>query len=65
MTIIRWLASPDIITDMYKKIAMDNLKIAEKQVNVKKGDRRYYTLLIFKDSNLQTIFNIGRHERSF
>ena len=54
------LAPKAIIQDLYKRIATGDLVLTEKVINVKKGRRRY-TLIIAKDRNLQTVFNIGRH----
>ncbi len=60
MKIIEWLATPEIVEKMYKKQAKNNLAIDTKIVNVKKGKIRY-RLLIAKDKNLKTVFNLGRH----
>ena len=49
-----------LITDLYIKIATKDLKLEERVINVKKGSRRY-TLLILKDRNGETVFNLGRH----
>lgn len=50
-----------LITRLYQKLAKEALQIDERQVFVKKGNRRY-TLLIFKEAGkLETVFNIGRH----
>ena len=49
------------ITNLYLKIARKDLLVEERQVNVKKGKRRY-TLFISKEPNgLETVFNLGRH----
>ena len=48
-----------LIIDMYKKIARNELLIDIKKIRVKKGAVRY-TLLICKDKNLKTKFNLGR-----
>ena len=49
----------DLIISLYKKVALINLEIDTKEVSVKKGRVRY-TLLICKDKDLQTRFNLGR-----
>jgi hypothetical protein len=54
------LAPSSIVQALYKRQAIDQLQLTEKIINVKKGKRRY-TLIVCKDRNLQTIFNIGRH----
>jgi hypothetical protein len=49
------------ITNLYLKIAKKELLVEDRQVNVKKGKRRY-TLFISKEPNkLETVFNLGRH----
>ena len=50
----------ELIKSLYKQIAEDELSITTKVVEVKKGKIRY-DLLISKDRNLQTVFNLGRH----
>ena len=54
------LMPKELIRAMYRKIAEGELSITTKTVEVKKGKIRY-TLLIAKDKNLQTVFNLGRH----
>ena len=54
------LAPKVIIQQLYKRNATGDLLLTEKIINVKKGRRRY-TLIVVKDRNLQTVFNIGRH----
>ena len=54
------LAPIGLITQLYKTIAKNNLDITTQEVNVKKGKRRY-TLLIAKDKECKTTFNLGRH----
>lgn len=49
-----------LITALYKIIATNNLTLTEKIIEVKKGKIRY-TLLVIKDKDCQTIFNLGRH----
>ncbi|MBS4014474.1 MAG: hypothetical protein KGZ97_12090 [Bacteroidetes bacterium] len=44
----------------FKRIAVENLTITEKQVNVKKGKRRY-TLLVFITPAGEVVFNINRY----
>ena len=54
------LMPKEIITALYRKIAERDLQITTKIIEIKKGEIRY-TLLIIKDKNLQTVFNLGRH----
>lgn len=49
-----------IITELYRKVVERDLQITTKTIFVKKGHLRY-TLIVVKDKNLQTIFNLGRH----
>ena len=49
----------NFITNEYRKIAQSDLVVGTKEVQVKKGKRRY-TLFFVKDENLQTRFNLGR-----
>jgi hypothetical protein len=57
------LLPKDLITSLYKQIAERDLVITTKEVQVKKGNRKY-TLLVAKDKNLATVFNLGRHEEN-
>lgn len=54
------LMPKEIIRSLYRIVAEGDLEITTKVVEVKKGKIRY-TLVITKDKNLKTIFNIGRH----
>lgn len=55
------IANRKMITEIFRSYnRMDTLGIATKEVRVKKGKRRY-TLLIAKDGNNETVFNLGRH----
>jgi hypothetical protein len=47
--------------NIYTDIAIFDLQIETKMVNVKKGKRKY-TLFIAKDKENKTVFNIGRHK---
>jgi len=55
----KYLMPKQIITELYRQIATDDLKLITKEISVKKGKVRY-TLLIVKDKNLQTRFNLGK-----
>ena len=57
------LLPKNLITELYRKIAKNDLQLDIKEVNVKKGKRRY-TLLVVKDRNCKTVFNIGRCQDS-
>lgn len=57
------LMPKELISSLYKLIVKRDLEITTKEINVKKGRIRY-TLLIVKDKNLKTIFNLGRHFES-
>ena len=48
------------ITEWYRRIAERDLNIQTRTVLVKKGKLKY-TLLVVKDRNLETAFNLGRH----
>lgn len=50
-----------LIKSLYRQIAERDLVITTKEVQVKKGNRKY-TLLVVKDRNLTTVFNLGRHK---
>jgi hypothetical protein len=50
----------ELVKSLYRNIAEDELLITTKIVEVKKGKIRY-TLVIVKDKNLKTVFNLGRH----
>jgi transposase len=50
----------ELIKSLYRQIAENELQITTKIVEVKKGKIRY-TLMVVKDKNLQTVFNLGRH----
>jgi hypothetical protein len=54
------LMPEELITSLYRMIVKNNLQITTKVVNVKKGKIKY-TLVIIKDRELKTVFNIGRH----
>ena len=54
------LLTDSIITELYKKVAKRQLQIDTKIIEVKKGKIRY-TLVIIKDHNLKTVYNLGRH----
>jgi hypothetical protein len=49
-----------LITELYKKVVKNNLLIDIKYISVKKGKGRY-VLLIIKDKDCKTVFNLGRH----
>ena len=49
-----------LITELYRKIAKDSLRIDIKIIEVKKGKIRY-KLLILKDKDLKTVYNLGRY----
>ena len=53
------LLPKDIITRLYRVIVISDLNIQTREISVKKGKLRY-TLLIVKDKNLKTKFNLGR-----
>jgi hypothetical protein len=48
------------ITETYRILAADRLKVKTDAVKVKKGKRKY-TLLFFETNKGKTIVNIGRH----
>ena len=50
----------ELVKSLYRSIAEKELQITTKIVDVKKGKIKYI-LMIVKDKNLQTIFNLGRH----
>jgi hypothetical protein len=50
----------DLITSLYRKIVERDLLISTRAVFVKKGKIKY-TLMIIKDRNLETVYNLGRH----
>lgn len=52
-----------LIKSLYRQIAESDLQITTKEVQVKKGKRKY-TLLVVKDKNLQTVFNLGRYDEN-
>jgi len=52
----------ELIKSLYRHIAETELQITTKTDEVKKGKIKY-TLLISKDKNLQTVFNLGRHPK--
>jgi hypothetical protein len=54
------LMPKEIITSLYRLVVERDLNITTKEINVKKGKRRY-TLLVIKNKNLETVYNIGRH----
>jgi len=54
------LMPKELITSLYRIVVERDLVITTKIVEVKKGKIRY-TLMIVKDKNLQTVFNLGRH----
>ncbi len=58
------LAPKALIQQLYKRQATADLELTERIINVKKGKRKY-TLLILKDKNLQTRFNLGRHRSQY
>lgn len=49
-----------LITSLYREIASGDLKLDIREVSVKKG-RVKYALLICKDRELKTKFNLGRN----
>ena len=49
-----------LITELYRKVVERDLLIQTRTVFVKKGKIRY-TLLIIKNRNLETVYNLGRH----
>jgi hypothetical protein len=49
-----------LITELYRKVAKDNLNITTEIIEVKKGEVRY-KLLVIKDKNLKTVYNLGRY----
>ncbi len=54
------IAPKQLVINLYRAIAQKELLIEEREINVKKGKRRY-TLLILKDKNLETVYNLGRY----
>ena len=54
------LMPKELIRQLYKIVAEGDLQISVKEIEVKKGKIKY-TLLIVKDKNLKTVFNLGRH----
>jgi len=52
-----------VITELYRMVVKRDLLIDIRQVNVKKGKRKY-TLLIVKDRKLETVFNLGRYDEN-
>jgi hypothetical protein len=50
----------DLIVALYHRIAQRDLRINVKTVYVKKGKIKY-TLVICKDRDCKTVFNLGRH----
>jgi len=49
-----------IITELYRMVVENDLQITTREISVKKG-RIKYTLLIIKNKNLETVYNLGRH----
>jgi len=49
-----------IITELYRMVVENDLQITTREISVKKG-RIKYTLLIIKNKNLKTVYNLGRH----
>lgn len=54
------LMPKELITALYRKVVENDLNITTKEIRVKKGKIRY-TLLVVKDKDLKTVFNLGRH----
>jgi hypothetical protein len=54
------LMPKELITALYRTVVERDLQITTKVIDVKKGKIRY-TLLIIKDRDLQTVYNLGRH----
>ena len=50
----------DVITALYRIVVERDLNITTKEISVKKGKIKY-TLLVMKDRNMKTVFNLGRH----
>ena len=50
----------DLITALYRKVVERDLEITHRIIDVKKGKIRY-KLLIIKNRNLETVYNLGRH----
>ena len=48
------------IKTMYKYIAQKELVLSTELKPIKKGNRKYH-IIVCKDKNLKTIFNLGRH----
>ena len=57
---IQRLMPKNFIISLYKRLALGDIKVEERIINVKKGKRRY-TLLILKDENFVTKYWLGRH----
>lgn len=49
-----------LIKSLYRMVVDGELQITTKVIGVKKGKIKY-TLLVIKDRNLETVFNLGRH----
>jgi len=56
----RELMPKALITELYRKVVERDLLISTRAVFVKKGKIKY-TLLIIKNHNLETVYNLGRH----
>jgi hypothetical protein len=50
-----------LITSLYRKIAESELQISTREIIVKKGNIKF-TLLIIKNKDLETVYQLGRPE---